>query len=476
MKKSLLAVVIAIVTLLTLVTNVAYAANEDVTLEKVKDTICKIEMDNYGNVTKKLISVENSTKTVKLQVDVENNKSEEETIKPSEIFLVLDNSDSMTKNSLSVDGQSITRKQAVFNAAKALASSIIAEQPSTKIGVVRFSTSTDTSKYGTLEDASLVTAPTTSIDQIKSGIDGIEANGACTDIDAGLQTALSNFSTDTNTNKYLILLTDGVPNVAVGGPTQQYSGEVATKTKKRLQAVIDKGINLVTVMTGVNSSYMPDADGTLCPDAAGKTYLDLATEIFGTQSNSNYGKFYYVSDANVTKTITNNVYADVVKKVTNEIKNIVLEDYFPDNIIENYEVAITDVTTTSDKVVMSQPVVDNANKKIVWNIQSLPAGAKATCIYTLTLKEKFNEEIIDLETPTNKKVDVKYDDPSGKTNTKTSDDSPSIILRKEKKPADNTTAPDPMPNTGDNSGLMTFIVIALGVLVCIGISKYYKAK
>ena len=77
MKKSLLAVVIAIVTLLTLVTNVAYAANEDVTLEKVKDTICKIEMDNYGNVTKKLISVENSTKTVKLQIDVENNKSEE---------------------------------------------------------------------------------------------------------------------------------------------------------------------------------------------------------------------------------------------------------------------------------------------------------------------------------------------------------------------------------------------------------------
>ena len=110
-------------------------------------------------------------------------------------------------------------------------------------------------------------------------------------------------------------------------------------------------------------------------------------------------------------------------------------------------------------------------EKIVWNIQSLPAGAKATCDYTLTLKEKFNEEIIDLETPTNKKVDVKYDDPSGKTNTKTSDDSPSIILRKEQKPADNTTAPDHMPNTGDDSGLMTFIVIALGVLVC-----YYKAK
>ena len=32
-------------------------------------------------MTKKLISVENSTKTVKLQIDVENNKSEEETIK-----------------------------------------------------------------------------------------------------------------------------------------------------------------------------------------------------------------------------------------------------------------------------------------------------------------------------------------------------------------------------------------------------------
>ncbi len=37
-------------------------------------------------------------------------------------------------------------------------------------------------------------------------------------------------------------------------------------------------------MTGVNSTYQPDPDGTSSAEAAGKTY-DLAEEIFGTQLN-----------------------------------------------------------------------------------------------------------------------------------------------------------------------------------------------
>lgn len=477
MKKNIISVLAVILIMLILASSV-YAANEDVTLEKVKDNVCKIEMGEYGEVTKKLISVDNASKTVTLQVDVENTKTEEETVEPSEIFLVLDNSKSMTSNSVTVGTETVTRKEAVFNAAKTLSEAILKEQPSTKIGIVRFSTSTDSSKYGTLEDASLVLEPSSDISAIKSSIDGITANGDLTDIDAGIQVALNSFSNTKDLNKYLILLTDGVPNVVVGGPTQQYSGEIATKTKATLQKVKDNGINLVTVMTGVDSTYKPDADGNLSKDAAGKTYLDLATEIFGTQENPGYGKFYFVTDQNATKTITENVYSDVVKKITNEIKDITIEDYFPDNIVENYDIAVIETTVSSTKVVADQPVVDVVNKKITWNIEKLPAGEKASFKYTLVLKEKFNEKIIDLETPTNAKVDTKYTDPTETSKTVTSDVSPSIILKKVVKPEekDNTTAPDVIPNTGDNSGMMIFAVIALGMLVCIGISKYFKIK
>ena len=438
MKKSILSLVVAVMLVIMMLTSSAYAANEDVTLDKVKEDVCKIDLGGYGNVTKKLVSVDNDTKTVTLEVNVENNKEEEEIIEPSEIFLVLDNSKSMTSNSLQVVTDTITRKDAVFNAAKALAEEILTEQPSTKIGVVRFSTNLDDSKQGTLEDANLVLTPSSNIEEIKSKIDGITMSGDRTDIDAGLKVALNNFSTEQNVNKYLILLTDGVPNTAVGGPILQYSGEVATKTKASLKAVADKGINIVTVMTGVNSSYMPDADGNTCADAAGKTYKDLATEIFGESS------------------------------------------------APNYDIEVTQTTASSATVIAEQPVVDITNKKITWKIQKLPAGKKAGFTYTLKLKEKFNEKIIDLETPTNEKVDAGYKDPKGETKKETSDVSPSVILRKvpeepkpEEKPEnviDNTVAPDVIPNTGDNSGLMIFAVIALGILVCVGISKYYKLK
>ena len=60
-----------------------------------------------------------------------------------------------------------TRKQAVFTAAIDLAEKILTEQPSTKIGVVSFSTNSEISKEGTLEDASLVIKPSSDIDTIK---------------------------------------------------------------------------------------------------------------------------------------------------------------------------------------------------------------------------------------------------------------------------------------------------------------------
>lgn len=74
--------------------------------------------------------------------------------------------------------------------------------------------------------------PTGNIDEINNAIDGIQATGARTNIDAGLQVARNNFSTEGTLNKYLILLTDGVPNTAVGGPTMTYSGEVTTKLER----------------------------------------------------------------------------------------------------------------------------------------------------------------------------------------------------------------------------------------------------
>ena len=224
MKKNLsLVVVIIMLIVMILMNTVVYAANEDVTLEEVDDTICDIKLDEYGEVVKHLVSVDDPSKEIVLQVDVTNLKDVEEDIIPSEIFLVIDNSLSMIENTLD-DGTS--RKDAVFSAAKELSRKILEAQPSTTIGIVSFST--NDANEGTIDDANLEIMPTGNIDEINNAIDGIQATGARTNIDAGLQVARNNFSTVGTLNKYLILLTDGVPNTAVGGPTMTYSGEVTT--------------------------------------------------------------------------------------------------------------------------------------------------------------------------------------------------------------------------------------------------------
>ena len=453
--------------LIMLMTTVAFAANEDVTLSKVSDTICDIKMGEDGELIKKLISVDNPKKEIVLQIDVTNKKSVEETIEPSEIFLIIDNSKSMSDNKLE-DGT--TRKQAVFTAAIDLAEKILTEQPSTKIGVVSFSTNSEISKEGTLEDASLVLKPSSDIDTIKTAINGIQTTGVRTDIDAGIQVAKANVSADTTLNKYFVLLTDGVPNTAVGGPTSTYGGEVTTKTKATLSTLKTAEINLVTVMTGVNSSYQPDPTGAVSSDAAGKTYKDLAEAIFGTQEKPNYGKFYYVTDANVTNTITKNVYSDVRKVKKNEIKNISVIDYFPANIIENYDFEIIEKANVGEVTA----TVNKENNSITWNIETLEAGKTASFKYKLTLKEKFNENILNVVTPTNEKVDVKYTDTDGKDQTETSKDSPSVKLTKEtKKPentVDNTVAPDKIPQTGDK---IPYIFTAIFAII-IGFMIYFS--
>lgn len=460
MKKKSIVLFIVLLLIISFAFSTVYAANEDVTLEKAEDNTCEILFNEDGKLTKKLISVDNNNKEVILQIDVENLNSEEEKIKPSEIFLVIDNSKSMTDNQLA-DGT--TRKTAVFTAAKSLVHSILADQSTTKIGVVSFSTNSDMSKEGTIEDASLVISPTTSETDITNAIDSIQTTGARTNIDAGLQVAKNNFESNSELNKYLILLTDGVPNTAVGGPTMTYSGEVTTKTKATLQSIKNSNINIVTVMTGVDSQAQPDPTGATSPEAAGKTYQELAQEIFGTQDSANYGKFYYVTDEDVENTITNNVYADVTEIIKNEITNITIVDYFPDDIIANYNFEIVEQANIGEVT----PQVDTQNNSITWTIEKLAAGEKASFKYKLKLKDEYDKNILNVIMPTNKKVDVTYT--KEQEYTKTSDVSPKIVLK-----GDNTVAPIEIPQTGDNVALIISTIAIAATILSICIYKYKK--
>ena len=106
--------------------------------------------------------------------------------------------------------------------------------------------------------------------------------------------------------------------------------------------------------------------------------------------------------------------------------------------------------------------IDKETNSITWTIPELKAGETLSVQYTLTLKDSFDETIIDKILNTNQKVDINYKDFDGKTQTKTSDVSPKIKLTKipqeEPPKKDDTISKEELPKTGATTVFVGFVI------------------
>ncbi len=422
--------------LLILLVNVSFASYSTVTMTVVEEPICTIQLSDNSKFEKKLISKDLQNKEVTLQLQVTN---EEKSNKPTgEIMLVLDNSDSMKLET----STGTVRKDLVFESAKTLVSNLLKDNKNLKIGVVSFSTNTDVSKEGTTEDAEVVSKLSNDSNALLNSISSIEATGPRTDLEAGLEIASGEF-TKTDNNKYMIVLTDGVPNVALNYNKVYYSDDVITKTKTKLEALKTANVDVITMLTGIDNPEQVPAGVT-------KSYNQIITEIFGTQENPTVGTFYYVTDDKVESTIKNDIYNSLVPE-EKTLKDIKVVDYFPKEIIDNFDFSyvsnanIGEISTT----------VDKANNSITWNIPSLASGQTATVQYKLKLKENFDSNIVNKILNTNEKVDVTYTDLDNKSQAKTSDVSPKLKL---------TEPPATLPKAGTTT-FVAIAILAAGLLV-----------
>lgn len=422
--------------LLIMLVNVSFASYSTVTMSVVEEPICTIQLSDNSKFEKKLISKNLQNKEVTLQLQVTN---EEKSKKPTgEIMLVLDNSESMK---LETSTGSV-RKDLVFESAKTLVSNLLKDNENLKIGVVSFSTNTDVSKEGTTEDAQVVSKLSNDSNALLNSISSIEATGPRTDLEAGLEVASGEF-TKTDNSKYMIVLTDGVPNVALNYDKVYYSDDVIAKTKAKLEALKKANVNVITMLTGINTP-----EGT--PTGASKTYNQIITEIFGTQENPTAGTFYYVTDDKVESTIKTDIYNSLVPE-EKTLKDIKIVDYFPKEIIDNFDFSYVSKANIGE----ISATVDKTNNSITWNIPSLAIGQTATVQYKLKLKENFDSAIVNKILNTNEKVDTTYTDFDNKSQSKTSDVSPKLKLAEP-------------PATLPKAGTTTFIaitVLAVGLLV-----------
>ena len=411
--------------------NTTEGASKVTVFELVSDKSCTINLGDKGRFEKKVADFSATEKSITIQLSLVNTSAPSDVTKPSELFLVIDNSNSMVEHSTEAG---VTRKEAVIESASNLADTLFKAYPDLKIGVVSFSSKDG--EEGTLSDAKLEQNLTSDVTEVKNALANIEtSNGARTNIEAGLTIAEQNY-TDQDNTKVLVLLSDGVPNNDAHGNFATYSGEVATNTKAKLQELNNEGINILGAMIGLN--------GEETEPTTQRTYQDLAEEIFGTPEQPTVGNFYYIQDQEIEETLNNTIVDILVPTPDTKLNNIIIKDYFP------------------------QTIIDNFNFEYV----ASPNIGDATLSYKLTLKDDFNREILDEILPTNEKVDITYNE-DGHVE---SDDSPTVRVKEEVPPQkeDNTTAQDPIPQTGNNSFVALVIIAVVAIALAIVGMKFRK--
>lgn len=472
----------------------SFAANtmmneETTSLELVENNNCTINVGTLAKLERKITRFNKEERSITVTLTVSNIKTVEQIQKPIEVFLVIDNSSSMISNSIN----GITRKQAVIRSANTLVDKLFAISSNAKIGVVSFSSlnSQNGEIEGTINDAKLVLGLNHSKADVQSAIESIETStaGPRTNIEAGITIASQNYSNNENTNRYMIVLTDGVPNNDIAGCFGTYIGDVGARTKAKLQQIEANGITVIGTMIGLN--------GEIVETQSHKTYKALAEEVFGTIENSTISSYYYIQDSEIETTIVEKIYHSILTTINYTLKNITIKDYLTQTIVDNFDFTydtLPNIGTVSD-------TLDKSDNSITWNIDELKEGEIATLSYKLTLKDNYDKNIVDKDLPinTNLKIDGTYNDtkleensdetskvkvlytkptqPEKPTepNTPVEPEKPQTPTTKPIEP-DNTVATTIIPQTGDSSFILLGIIVVISIITTIRFIYIKKIK
>ena len=452
MKKSKLKILFISIILMMFLVTISNASYSDVTMSVVEEPVCNIDFGTSSHVERRVISKDLENKEITIQLKVTN---EEDILKPTgEIMLVIDNSKSMLDPVTTTQ----TREDLVISSAETLIQNLLDNNNQLKIGIVSFSTSTTPSKEGTIEDAKLISELSNNADNLINSVSNIEYNGPRTDLDSGITLAKKYFS-ETDNNKYLIVLSDGVPNVALDYDKNYYSDDVISKTKTSLLSLGNiSNCKVITMLTGITNG-----DATAFP--SNKTYNQIISEIFGTTTNPTIGKFYYITDDQIESTITSSIYKDLLP-VSQTIKNIKVVDTFSKEIVENFDFSY--VQNPNFGTISKE--IDKTTNSITWNITELKSGETAIVQYKLKLKEEYDANILDKVLDTNDDLSITYTDFSNNTDTKNSDITPKIKLTEPE--------PEPLPVEYPKTGstILYGIIGLVSIVTIISGIKYYNVR
>ena len=444
---------------LLLLSSVCFAANPvakgDATMSLVENNKVTTTFGKYGEFEKKMVQIDTTNKTIDISLTARNNQEIAED-KAGEVVLLVDTSNSMSTNNVSVNGREMSRKDLVLDASEALIDKLLENNEDIKIGVVEFATSTDATKEGTDDDAKIVTETLTNDkDVLDEAVSTVREDvlGPRTDVEIGLDKAEELLATSDNedANKYIVVLTDAVPNTARGVTIDFYTEASADPTKAKLIELQEKGINVISMLIDISEREIiitgRDENATF------ETYKDVANYVFGTETAPTAGPVYYISDNEVIDTVTNEIYEDLVPSNQYALTDIVIKDYFPQNIIDNFDFAYL----TKPEIGNVSAQIDKNDNSITWTISELKPGEEATFTYRLTLKETFSSDIVGVNLPTNEDITIDYKE-NGEDGDQISDDRCPVV-------ALDVPAKKEIPQTGSNTSIISGTLIAVAIVI-----------
>lgn len=447
--------------------------------------------DTYGKINKTIIASDETTGEVTVEVKITNtnNNGEDDT------KIVYDNTEIffMVPESEIKDGrynEEISEKlDEYFTYIEEFANKVFERNTKVKIGIIGISGPDDSAVNGSETDSEILVNLTNDIETIKSGRSKIPDNEIYfLNLQSAIRLAKQSYSQ--STNKILISLFDNTPKSAIGicneavrESDQTWEDVVDIKinsfvsnTKAEMLSLKDSNIDFILLRpdnTSFNQKWYHATTNELVLDFDGSSYVQ---DLYGSIDNPTYGKMYSLNNDNLQRIITEYMYNDVIEKIGTSINNVKIIDYFPQDVIDNFDITILDsnVGQVSDSV-------DIETRSITWNIETLNGNESATLQYKLKIKDMKNANLIDKVINTNEKITVTYSDEEDTQYEIMLSTSPQIQLVKIKEnpevvdpqPGADTSQSDRiLPDTGENIIYITSTI----VLLLIGIVTFKKIR
>lgn len=477
-------------------------------LKSVKNSVEKNLENDQGYISKTIVDLDKDKGEVTIELKLANEKkqiNESQKYKDTEIYMII-------SEDIAKDSQKLSK---YVDNIKTLSNKIFMANSKTKIGIIgitgpiRDSKETSDGKLilgdkdqstveGTIQNSEIVVSLTDNIDTIINGLKSMNASN--TEYYNNLQAAikLANKSYSDNVNKILISLYDNVPAVAVGVYAQTNYGGTNSEYKTIEEAVKGKHEKIanytrddILALKNSNISFIllrPDDtsyDETWYSVSTGEKLLDFdgspyVKKLYGTVDKPTYGKMYNFNKENINDIITESIYKDVIELIESNISNAKLVDYFPKEIIDNFDFSYLGNPSIGD---VSKDINKESNS-IEWNINTLKADEIATLKYKLKIKDMKNKNLLNKVIPTNEKVILTYKDINSKDYTVDLSESPEIQLIETKgesvgnnidtgkKKEDTTVAKGELPK----AGLSITIIFGIFLIIILSIAIYCKYR